>query len=152
MKQQVKWLLVTLSGISLTQVGAAETLQVLECRATGSSESGQRVVKFMIVPPKSNERLNLWMFTEDDRPDQLVKSDVAQGEIQIDYGSHTERHDLIFLKVGNAKGSSHVAFWLRSGVFQHPNFVVVDIWDPEIPVQLMESVEPQPYLTGNCER
>lgn len=141
-----------LSTVAAMQEGAAEPLKVLECRATGPSKVGERVVKFTIIPPKSGERLSLWTLTKNDRPDRLIKSGVARGEIQVDYGSHTERHDLVFLTVGNTNGASHVAFWLRSGVFQHPNFVIADIWDPEIPVQLMESVEPQPYLKGNCRR
>lgn len=151
MRLRIKCLMFVLSTIPLTQAGAAETLKVLECQATGPSKLGERLVEFTIIPPISNERFSLWTLTEEDQPDQLVKSGVAKGEIQIDYGGHTERRDLIFLKVGNMNGSSHVAFWLRSGVFQHPNFVIVDIWDPEIPVQVMESIEVHPYLTGNCE-
>lgn len=152
MRQRAKDLVFALSTLAAMQTGAAEPLKVLDCRVTGPSKIGERVVEFTIIPPKSSERLSLWTFTEDDRPDQLVKSGAARGEIQVDYGSHSERHDLIFLAVGNPNGTSHVAFWLRSGVFRHPNFVIVDIWDPEIPVQVMESVEPQPYLTGNCKR
>jgi len=119
---------------------------------TGLSKTGERVVEFKIISPSSSECLSLWTFSEDDRPDQLIKAGVARGEIQVDYGNHSERHDLVFLRVGNPNGTSHVAFWLRSGVYRHPNFVIVDIWDPEIPVQMMESVEPQPYLTGSCKR
>lgn len=153
MRQRAKNLVFALSTFMAMQVaGAAESLKVLDCRATGPSKTGERVVEFTIMPPRSGGGLSLWTFTEDDRPDQLVKSSVARGEIQVDYGGHSERHDLVFLTVGNPNGTSHVAFWLRSGVFQHPNFVIVDIWDPEISVQVMESVEPQPYLTGNCKR
>lgn len=146
------YLVLALLLFSLMRVSAADTLELLECRATGPSKIGERVVEFTIIPPKSNERLDLWTLTEDEQSGQKIKSGVAKGEIQIDYGGHSERRDLIFLKVGNTNGVSHVAFWLRSGVSQHPNFVIVDIWDPEIPVQVMESVEPQPYLTGNCRR
>lgn len=152
MRQGMKNLVFALSTLVAMQAGAAERLKVLDCRASGPSKTGERVVEFTMIPPNSGEDLSLWTFTEDDRPGQLVKSGVARGEIQVDYGSHSERHNLVFLTVGNSNGKSHVAFWLRSGVFQHPNFVIVDIWDPEIPVQVMESVEPQPYLTGNCER
>lgn len=152
MRRWAEALAFALWTLSAVQAGAAEPLKVLDCRATGPSKVGERVVEFTIIPPRSSDRLSLWTLTEDDRPDQLVKFGVARGEIQVDYGSHTERHDLVFLTVGNSNGASHVAFWLRSGVFQHPNFVIVDIWDPEIPVQLMESVEPQPYLRGNCTR
>jgi len=145
-------LVFALSTVAVMQAGAAEPLKVLECRATGPSKVGERVVEFTIIPPKSGEGLSLWTLTKNDRPDRLIKSGVARGEIQVDYGSHRERHDLVFLTVGNTNGASHVAFWLRSGVSQHPNFVIADIWDPEIPVQLIESVEPQPYLKGNCTR
>lgn len=150
MRQKAKGLLFALSTLAAMQTGAEETLNVLDCRVTGPSKTGERVVEFTIIPPKSSERLSLWTLTEDNRPDQMIKSGVARGEIQVDYGGHSERRDLVFLSVGNTNDASHVAFWLRSGVFQNPNFVIVDIWDPEIPVQVMETVEPQPYLTGNC--
>lgn len=136
----------------LTQVAAAESSRILTCTVSGDSKLGQRVVKLTIVPPKSNEHLNLWALTEEHQPGVLIKQSVGVGRVQVDYGGHTEQRNLLFLTVGNENGSSHVAFWLREGVFQHPNFIIVDIWKPDIPIRLMESVESQPYLTGNCSR
>ncbi|WP_146218715.1 hypothetical protein [Halomonas sp. LBP4] len=136
----------------LTQVAAAESSRILTCTVSGDSKLEQRVVKLTVIPPKPNENLNLWALTEKNEPGVLIKQAVGKGEIEVDYGGHTERRDLFFLSIGNENGSSHVAFWLREGVFQHPNFIIVDVWKPDISVQLMESVEPQPYLTGNCSR
>lgn len=138
--------------LMLTQAVAAESFSSLTCTVRGDSELGQRVIELSIVPPKPNDRFNLWALTEENEPGALIKQAVGKGEIEVDYGSHTERRDLYFLIIGNRNGSSHVAFWMQEGVFQHPNFIVVDVWEPDIPVQLMESVEPQPYLTGNCSR
>lgn len=129
---------------------AAESSKILTCTVTGDSRLGERVVELSIVPPKDDERLNLWALTNEHKPGVLIREAVGVGSVQVDYGGHIERRDLIFLNIGNENGSSHVAFWLREGVFQHPNFVIIDVWAPDIPIRLMESVESQPYLTGNC--
>lgn len=152
MKRMLAACVFAISMVATVRADAPQPLKVLDCRATGPSKAGERVIEFTIIPPKPGGNLSLWTLTEDDQPDKLIKSGVAKGEIEVDYGSHSERHDLVFLSVGNRNGASHVAFWFRSGVLQHENFVVVDIWDPEIPVQVMESAEPQPYVTGHCKR
>jgi len=56
------------------------------------------------------------------------------------------------VQIGNEKGgNSHVAVWTRKGLFEHPNFLRVDVWDKDKPIWVMESVEPSPFLTGHCE-
>lgn len=125
--------------------------RVLTCTVNGASMVGQRVVHLTIVPPKDNERYNLWALTDEHQPGLLIREAVGVGTVQVDYGAHEECQDLIFLNIGDEKGSSHIAFWLMEGVYRHPNFIVIDLWKPDIPIRLMETVEPQPYLAGNCE-
>ena len=151
-KHGLSALAVTFVLLMLMQSTIAESSSILTCTISGDPKLGKRVVKLTVVPPKSNERFNLWALTEEHEPETLIKQAVGVGRVQVDYGRHTEQSDLIFLRVGNENGSSHVAFWLRGGVFQHPNFIIIDVWESDIPIHLMESVEPQPYLTGNCSR
>ena len=134
-----------------TPIMAASTSEILTCTASGESKLGERIVHLTIVPPKDEEHLNLWALTQEHEPGLLVRKAVGIGSIKINYGSHKEQRDLIFLNIGNENGASQVAFWLREGAYKHPNFIIVDVWKDDIPIKMMESVEPQPYLTGHCQ-
>ena len=140
--------------ISNVSVAAAEDLQILTCDVIGSQKHGDnpRTMTLTIIPPSNDERGYLWHLDQDNNPGHVLVFGSAVGEIQVDYGSYTERRDLIFINVGNSDGSSHKAFWIRSGVMQHPSFLSINIWDEDIPIYLMDTSQAQPMLTGNCSR
>jgi len=133
-----------------TRSVAADSEAILTCTVTGESKIGTRVVNLKVVPPKAGEWFHLWALTDEHEPGHLLKNTVGVGTVEVDYGGYIERRDLVFLQIGTEGGSSHVAFWLRKGVFEHANFLIIDIWDPSIPIHLVESVEPEPFLSGNC--
>ena len=137
--------------IPTTSVIAAEPDQILTCLVHGETSYGKRELSLTVVPPESEDRGGLWVLDQKNLPKTLVDTVVGVGAIQVDYGSHQERRDLLFLTVGNSNGSSHVVLWNRDGIYSHPNMAVIDIWKENVSISVMESVEPQPFLTGTCE-
>jgi len=143
----------------------ADTLssKILKCKVEGDhgmpgldNMLGKRVLELIIVPPSKDQFpfgdqiLDLWIVKENGEPKTLVKRFVGVGSIEVNYGSYSETRELTFLQIGKG-GTSHVAVWTRKGLFEHPNFLRVNVWDKDKPIWVMESVEPSPFLTGHCE-
>lgn len=145
------YVLILCSMVS-TLAAANDTLHVLECEVSGPPGVGgeDRVIRLVITPPQEESRGNLWHLNEDHEPGQVVSFGSAIGTVHVNYGGYEEQRDLIFQSVGHPNGSSHVAFWLREGVMQHAAFIVVDIWDERIPINMLDASQSQPLLRGNC--
>ncbi len=160
-----RFLVVFILILSLSFQVKAETvfaLDTLVCSFSKETDYGSRKLKVTVIPPKDfsydNDR-SLFALgtccTEEElieNPVAIKASGIGIGRVEVKYGYSTESDisDLYFLKVGTKDGSSHVAFWFSKGAMQHANFIIVDVWENNISAKLMESVEPEPYITGSC--
>ena len=141
-----------LSFISNVSIADEESLGILKCEVSGPQRyiDNPRTMTLTIIPPKNDDHGFLMYLDKDHNPEQVIIFGSAIGEIQVEYGNYTERRDLIFTNVGHKNGSSHKGFWVRAGVMQHPSFFMIDVWDENIPIHVMDTSQPQPMMTGNC--